>query len=177
MAEISNYEFHFVDLVIIEIFNVLVVLALLTTPINIKRLEEFLAKNTFNAYSITTMLGIVIIIYRDQLVDLISNPPPYVFLIAVGLYFFTVIQNSNKDLREAQQMFTAAQMKEIKTDFGTQVADLRTEVGAQISDLETKVGAQIADLETKVDNVEIQLRENNGLLQQVLAAVLPKKEE
>ena len=66
--------------------------------------KRFLAKNRFNSYAIILLIVILLFAYGDEVLAIVLNPPPYTVLIAVALYYLTLIKDSYQKSQEAQTM-------------------------------------------------------------------------
>ena len=73
-------------------------------------------KSIVTNYSVTVFTFLVVGKYRENLVELINNPPAYVFLIPVVWYGFFLLYNLSKDKQEVQQMLTQTQVRELKLE-------------------------------------------------------------
>ena len=86
-------------------------------------------KSMITNYGLTVFTFLVVCKYRENLVELVNNPPAYVFLIPVVWYGFFLLYNLSKDKQEVQQMLTQTQVRDLKLE----IKEVRSSV-AQISD-------------------------------------------
>jgi hypothetical protein len=121
--------------------------------------RKIFAKNKFNTYTITALAAITIFIYQKPLYSLITDPPPFAFLIAFVLFILTNYQNQNKTIIEVQNMFTATQTSELKNTFNEKIHELEV----KFTNFETK----FTNFETKFTKLEQQGEENARLLRQI----------
>jgi hypothetical protein len=59
----------------------------------------------------------IIVSYFEQFIKLITEPPDYSIIIAIVLYYLTVLFNSNKEQREAMNTKIEAKLESIDNKF------------------------------------------------------------
>jgi methyl-accepting chemotaxis protein len=72
-------------------------------------LLNFLKKIDANLFFIS-LVSFLVIVYKNPIFELLANPPSYVFVITIVLYFLTILNNSNRDI----QVSLKEQLKKIE---------------------------------------------------------------
>jgi uncharacterized phage infection (PIP) family protein YhgE len=73
-------------------------LILVFSQLYINRLRVLTAiKEKFNIYLVSGFIGIVVITYQSQLIDLLKSPPSWIFLVPLVLYYLTILSSTYKE--------------------------------------------------------------------------------
>ena len=139
------------------------------------RAKRFLAKNRFNSYTVILLIVILLFAYGDEVLAIVLNPPPYTVLIAVALYYLTLIKDSYQKSQEAQTMKLEALQTQISSSRDSQDAKL-AKLQTQLTSLQENLRQDRQDREEESQELKTELDkkldEKLKPIQDTLAAIV-----
>jgi peptidoglycan hydrolase CwlO-like protein len=188
MFDSSNIEDNYVNqftvnLNISEIILVFICLFVFGVSIlSIRKITTWLknefAKNKLSLYTtIVIFLGLVII-YKDNLLNLITDPPNYVFLLGVFIYALNSVYSNYKDRTENQKVLTTEQVNSVRSEVNSlkkEVNSLKKEVTGKFDSVKTEFSKLEKGVKTEVNGVKTEvskLEKQTNNLQLITIAVL-----
>jgi hypothetical protein len=171
------FSFDLLEFCLATVVYTVILLVLMRLGWYKKQVLKGLAKNQFNTYSTIVLLGTLCIVYRDDLVTLINDPPDYAFYTAVFLAILAYTLNSYKERLEVNRVFTQDQTTLLKNQ-GSLIQKQIELMESDIDNLKTDVAelkTDVAELKINVAKIPDLITSNNSTLLELFNNLLDQR--
>jgi peptidoglycan hydrolase CwlO-like protein len=119
-------------------------------------LSKFFAKNQINVYTWIIVPTTLCILYNKQLLELLTDPPKYIFFAGFIIYFLQNNFNTNKEQREIMYKELKLEITDVRneiTDVRDEIQEVKKENMRQNASTRKILGKQIAEVQKSINLV------------------------
>jgi hypothetical protein len=168
-----SFRLDWFEFISASLLYTIILLATINFRYYFRKYQLVFDNKTFNVFTILMIITSIVIIYRNQIISLLLDPPPYAIFSAIGLFILTNSISEYQKQLESNKVFTQQQTglleKQIthtEKSVNFELDLIRKNELKSIDDRVEKLEGSVEKLEKAVGNLEIEVKKIPDIITQ-----------